>query len=249
MAGIKSITLNVTSPVAGKVNAHVEAVLEFSPRELRENMDYGVNLVVLKYFADVSLFTRHKGITAMELHTIPQRVVNPKAAFPGPAVIKPTAASVTLPFDVDNTDVEWPSGTTLQAIVTVVPEIAEMVNSRTSRQYPRHRDELAGFQKSAKLNDASPVFAPGVTVGDLARDGKTPRGRMLGLQAIPSSLLYRVYHIEPLSLGLPKRLPVPDVANHLVCSVCGARNDEVKRPIHARPDTRVPGVTGKYPRW
>jgi hypothetical protein len=25
--------------------------------------------------------------------------------------------------------------------------------------------------------------------------------------------------IEPQSLGLPKRLPVPDVANHLVCSV------------------------------
>jgi hypothetical protein len=48
---------------------------------------------------------------------------------------------------------------------------------------------------------------------------------------------------------LPKRLPVPDVANHLVCSVCGARNDELKRPIHARPDARVLGVTGKYPRW
>jgi hypothetical protein len=25
--------------------------------------------------------------------------------------------------------------------------------------------------------------------------------------------------------------------------------DEIKRPIHARPDARVPGVTGKYPRW
>ena len=131
MAGIKSITLNVTSPVAGKVNVHVEVVLEFSPRELRENMDYGVNLVVLKYFADVSLFTRHKGMTAMELHTIPQNaVVDLKAAFPGtgPAVIKPTAASVTLPFDVGNTDEAWPSGTELQAVVTLVPEIAEMVN-------------------------------------------------------------------------------------------------------------------------
>jgi hypothetical protein len=56
-------------------------------------------------------------------------------------------------------------------------------------------------------------------------------------------------HIEPLALGLPKRLPMPDVANHLVCSVCGARNDDLKRPIHARPDARVPGVTSKYPRW
>jgi hypothetical protein len=48
---------------------------------------------------------------------------------------------------------------------------------------------------------------------------------MLGLQAIPSPL-YRA-----LSLGLPKRLPVPDVADNLVCSGCGARNDELKRPI------------------
>jgi hypothetical protein len=54
---------------------------------------------------------------------------------------------------------------------------------------------------------------------------------------------------RPLSLGLPKRMPVPEVANYLVCSVCGARNDEIKRPIRARPDARVPGVTGKYPRW
>ena len=47
--------------------------------------------------------------------------------------------------------------------------------------------------------------------------------------------------------GLPKRLlPVPDVASHLVCSVCGARNDDLKRPIHARPDARVPGVSGRY---
>jgi hypothetical protein len=61
----------------------------------------------------------------------------------------------------------------------------------------------------------------------------------------PSQHLY----IESLSLGLPKRMPVPEVANHLVCSICGTRNDELKRPIHARPDARVPGVTGKYPRW
>jgi hypothetical protein len=40
----------------------------------------------------------------------------------------------------------------------------------------------------------------------------------------PSRHLY----IEPLSLGLPKLPRVPDVANHLVCSVCGARNNEFK---------------------
>ena len=83
----------------------------------------------------------------------------------------------------------------------------------------------------------------GGDLGDLARDGKLLEVECSACR--PSRHLY----IEPLSLGLPKRVPVPDVADHLVCSVCGARNDELKRPIHARPDARVPGVTGKYPRW
>ena len=76
-------------------------------------------------------------------------------------------------------------------------------------------------------------------------------GKMLGALEVECSACRPCRHlyIEPLSLGLLKRLAVPDVANHLVCSVCGTRNDELKRPIHARPDARVPGVTGKYPRW
>jgi hypothetical protein len=46
---------------------------------------------------------------------------------------------------------------------------------------------------------------------------------------------------------LHKRLPVPEVADHLVCSVCGAKNTDTNHPICARPDARVPGVTGHYP--
>jgi hypothetical protein len=42
-------------------------------------------------------------------------------------------------------------------------------------------------------------------------------------------------------------MPVPEVANHLVCSVCGAKNSDTYHPIWARPDARVPGVTGHYP--
>ena len=96
--------------------------------------------------------------------------------------------------------------------------------------------------KAKSRRRSPPAYRP-VTLGDLGRDGT-----LLEVDCSvckPSRQLY----IDPLSLGLPKRLPVPDVANHLVCSVCGARNDELKRPIHARPDARVPGVTGKYPRW
>jgi hypothetical protein len=39
------------------------------------------------------------------------------------------------------------------------------------------------------------------------------------------------------------------VANHLVCSVCGARNNDTYHPIWARPDARVPGVVGRYPEF
>jgi hypothetical protein len=42
-------------------------------------------------------------------------------------------------------------------------------------------------------------------------------------------------------------MPVPEVANHLVCSVCGAKNSNTYHPIWARPDAGVPGTTGRYP--
>jgi hypothetical protein len=79
-----------------------------------------------------------------------------------------------------------------------------------------------------------------VTIGDLARDGKLLEVECSACR--PSRHLY----IEPLSLGLSKRMPVSEVADHLVCSKCGARNSETYNPIWVRPDTRVGGV-GHYP--
>ena len=82
-----------------------------------------------------------------------------------------------------------------------------------------------------------------MTIGDLIREGK-----LLEIycgNCRPARHLY----IDASCLDLPKRLPVPEVANHLVCSVCGARNGETYHPIWARPDARVTGVIGKYPRW
>jgi hypothetical protein len=52
--------------------------------------------------------------------------------------------------------------------------------------------------------------------------------------------------IDPLSLGRPRCMPVPKVADHLVCSKCGASNSETNNPIWARPDARV-GAPGHYP--
>ena len=57
----------------------------------------------------------------------------------------------------------------------------------------------------------------GGDLGDLARDGNSLEVECSVCK--PSRLVY----IEPLSLGLPKRMPVPEVANHLVCSVCAPR--------------------------
>jgi hypothetical protein len=55
-----------------------------------------------------------------------------------------------------------------------------------------------------------PLRIKPVTIGDLARDGKLLEVECSACR--PSRHLY----IEPLSLGLPKRLAVPEVANHLV---------------------------------
>jgi hypothetical protein len=103
--------------------------------------------------------------------------------------------------------------------------------------------EMERERNKAKSRRRPPIPYRPVTLGDLARDGK--------LLEVECSACKppRHFYVEPLSLGLRKRMPVPEVADHLICSVCGARNDEIKRPIHARPDARVPGVTGKYPRW
>jgi hypothetical protein len=103
--------------------------------------------------------------------------------------------------------------------------------------------ELERERNKAKSRRRSTPPSRSVTVGDLARDGKLLEFECSACR--PARHLY----IEPLSLGLPQRMPVPEVADHLVCSVCGARNDEIKRPIWARPDARALGVTGKYPRW
>jgi len=78
-------------------------------------------------------------------------------------------------------------------------------------------------------------------IGDLIRDGKLLEVHCGNCR--PERHLY----LYPEILRLPRRMPVPEVAKHLVCSVCGAKNSATYHPIWARPDARVPGVTGRYP--
>jgi hypothetical protein len=80
-----------------------------------------------------------------------------------------------------------------------------------------------------------------VTLGDLARDGTLLEVHCSACR--PDRHLF----VDPLSLGLPKRTPVPKVASLLVCSKCGARNTDIVTPIWARPDARIARVTGRYP--
>jgi hypothetical protein len=97
--------------------------------------------------------------------------------------------------------------------------------------------ELVELERGRK--PSPPRFKP-VTIGDLIRGGRLLEVHCSNCQ--PERHLYR----DPEILRLPKRMPVPDVANHLVCSKCGARNGETHNPIWARPDARVGGV-GHYP--
>jgi hypothetical protein len=86
-----------------------------------------------------------------------------------------------------------------------------------------------------------PLRIKPVTIGDLIKSGKLLEVSCSSCR--PARHLY----IDAGSLDLPKRMLVPEVANHLVCSVCGARNGETHHPIWARPDARVSGATGQYP--
>jgi hypothetical protein len=95
--------------------------------------------------------------------------------------------------------------------------------------------------KARSRRKPQPLHLKPATVGDLIREGKLLKVHCGNCR--PARHLY----IDAGSLDLPKRLPVPQIADHLVCSVCGAKNSNTHHPIWARPDARVPGVTGRYP--
>jgi hypothetical protein len=100
---------------------------------------------------------------------------------------------------------------------------------------------LRNNPRARSRREPQPLHLKPLTVGDLIREGKL-------LVHCGNCRPARHLYIDARSLDLPKRLPVPQIANHLVCSVCGAKNSDTYHPIWARPDARVPGVTVHYPR-
>jgi hypothetical protein len=115
----------------------------------------------------------------------------------------------------------------ISKLISRVPELVEL-----------ERD----CNKARSLRKPQPLRLKPVTIGDLIREGKLLEVHCGNCR--PERHLY----LNPEILGLPKRMPVPEVARHLVCSKCGARNRETFNPIWARPDARV-GSVGHYPNF
>src|SRR5262249_1391112 len=113
----------------------------------------------------------------------------------------------------------------ISKLISRLPELVELERDRN---------------KTRSRRKPQPIQIKPVTIGDLIREGKLLE--VHGGNCRPERHLY----LNPEILRLPKRMPVPEVARHLVCSKCGARNSETYNPIWARPDARVGGA-GQYP--
>lgn len=125
MADIVGVSLVLTRPGNGAVGANVVVETKFSQREIHDNLDYGVNVAVVRDIPNTTLITRHVGMTAMHLDIIPPVHAGDLAGTSTRKVIKPLAGTVITGFRLENTAQAWPSGMKLKAVVTVVPEITE----------------------------------------------------------------------------------------------------------------------------
>ena len=97
-----------------------------------------------------------------------------------------------------------------EKIARLIARLPELVELEKDRNRARSR------RKPQPLR-----FKP-VTIGDLIREGKLLEVHCSACR--PERHLY----IDAASLDLPKRMPVPEVAKHLVCSKCSARNDATR---------------------
>ena len=113
----------------------------------------------------------------------------------------------------------------ISKLIARLPELVEVEKNRN---------------KARSRRKPQPVRFKPVTTGDLIREGKLLEVHCGNCQ--PERHLY----LNPEILLLPKRMPVPEVAKHLVCSKCGVRNTETYSPIWARRDGRVSSATGGY---
>jgi hypothetical protein len=109
-------------------------------------------------------------------------------------------------------------------ISKLIARLPELVELETDRNRNRSRRK------------PPPLRIRPVTIGDLIRDNKLLEVHCGACRPV------RHLYIDAGCLGLPRRMPVPEVADHLVCSRCGARNSDTHHPIWARPDARTGGA-------
>jgi len=116
-------------------------------------------------------------------------------------------ASLTAPLPSRLTNDE---GRRISKLISRLPELVELEMDRNKARSRRKPQPLR--------------FKP-MTAGDLIKSGKLLEVHCSSCR--PERHLY----LDAGSLGLPRRVPVPEVADHLVCSVCGAKNSESSHPI------------------
>jgi hypothetical protein len=92
-------------------------------------------------------------------------------------------------------------------------------------------EELLGNapEKPVSMKGPGPV-----TIGELRRTGK--------LLEVGCTKCWRVVYVDPVTLPFHDQEAVPTVHQRMKCSECGAIAG------YSRPDARVHGVDGKYPR-
>jgi hypothetical protein len=119
--------------------------------------------------------------------------------------------------------------------IVMGPDVARRISKLISR-LPELVELEKDRNKARSRRKPQPLRFKPVTIGDLIREG-----RLLEIHCAncrPERHLY----LHPEILRLPKHMPVAEVARHLVCSKCGATNNETYHPIWARPDARVGGA-------
>lgn len=116
------------APTVDETEMTVIVKMRFSQREFEEGLDYGVMAYLFRHSFNHQYTVFITGILGQLIDFIPPQPMSPTVAL-GSMTIKPEAAGirgVRFKFTLKNSEV--PSGTSLQALATVTPEISGAFN-------------------------------------------------------------------------------------------------------------------------
>jgi hypothetical protein len=141
MAEIRSSTLALGTDGSGEFGI-ITTVLRFSPRKVVEQMQYGLNAIIVAYDAGQQVFAIHSGSSAMHVVALPPSVALANFAVgSGSDVVIPNdppaadgSLEITHRVKAYLTRIPNP-GEEFRAVVSVVPEIAETQNITPTAVY------------------------------------------------------------------------------------------------------------------